>query len=341
MTPDRLLAPQPLCGVSNYKSCAKGISSPGKSLIYNGVLVNGVPETPERHGPNGQAQNDVRSSLPSQKPGSPIRLRLTDTTKCQNNNSQDESDEWSMSSSDFFSFRTPFFSSFEFAVTTPSGRPWGNGVIARMEDPNRIQVDDGDGNVLAIMRNAHTIVPSHIVYGSKPRFPGQRARSYRGGAKDANSQDASFESLASGGAGEDEDFVQYYPWALIKKDGRLRGDSVSIHMAIAEQQEQANESRVTANRLKGFSHTAAYRGQHGFDGHGDLSHTLVSRIQQNGGEETDETGAPCCLILPSPVREGVFDVTIAPGIDPVLIICYVTLHVRMDSEPAGLPQVHY
>ena len=341
MTPDRLLAPQPLCGVSNYKSCAKGISSPGKSLIYNGVLINGVPETPERHGPNGQAQNEVRSSLPSQKPGSPIRLRLTDTTKCQNNNSQDESDEWSISSSDFFSFRTPFFSSFEFAVTTPSGRPWGNGVIARMEDPNRIQVEDGDGNVLAIMRNAHTIVPSHIVYGSKPRFPGQRARSYRGGTKDANSQNVSFESLASGGAGDDGDFVQYYPWALIKKDGRLRGDSVSIHMAIAEQQEQANEPRVTANRLKGFSHTAAYRGQHGFDGHGDLSHTLVSRIQQNGGEETDETGAPCCLILPSPVREGVFDVTIAPGIDPVLIICYVTLHVRMDSEPAGLPQVHY
>lgn len=339
MTPDRLLAPQPLCGVSNYKSCAKGVSSPGdsnsKSLIYNGVLINGVPETPERYGPNGKAQSEVRSSLPSQKPGSPIRLRLTDTTKCQTNPSEESTDDWSISSSDFFSFRTPFFSSFEFAVTTPSGRPWGNGIIARMEDPNRIQVED-DGNVLAIMRNAHTIVPSHIVYSSKPRYPGQQARSYRNDAKGVNSQDVSFESLASGNV-DDDDFVQYYPWALIKKDGSLRGDSVSIHMAIADRQEQANEPRATVNPLKGFSPAAAYRGQHGFDGHGDHSHTLVTRIQQSD----DETATPCCLILPSPVRDGVFDITIAPGIDPVLIICYVTLHIRMDSEPAGLPHVHH
>lgn len=344
MTPERILAPQPLCGLSNYKSCANDISSPGKlndkSLIYAGVLVNGIPETPERYGPHSKVPDEVRSSLPSQVPGSPIRLRLTDTTKCKNSNSHDESDEWSISSSDYFSFRTPFFSSSEFAVTTPSGRPWGNGIIVKMEAPNRMQVQDSDGNVLAIMQNAHTIVPSHIVYGSKPRFPGQRARTYRGGAKDANSQDVSFESLASGNV-DNDDFVQYYPWAMIKKDGRLRGDSVSIHMAIAEQQDQANEPRMTANRLKGFSHTPAYRSQHGFDGHGDLSHTLVSRIQHSGGEEADETGAPCCLILPSPVRDGVFDITIAPGIDPVLIICYFSLHVRMDSEPAGLPQMHY
>ena len=153
-----------------------------------------------------------------------------------------------------------------------------------MDDPNRTQVEDGDGNVLAIMRNAHTMVPSHIVYGSRPRYPGQRARSYRGDIKGGvNSQDASFETLASN---VDEDFVQYYPWALIRKDGRLRGDSVSIHMAIAEDQEGPNAPQVTAHPLKGFSRTAALRGQHGFDGHGDLSHTLVSRIQRSDGEAT-------------------------------------------------------
>lgn len=121
MTPERIMAhPQPLCGLSKYKSCAEGPSSPGehtKPLIYNGVLINGVPETPQRDGPGNEAHNDVRSSLPSQVSGSPIRLRLTDTTKCQTTTSE-ESDEWSISSSDYFSFRTPFFSSSEFAVTT-------------------------------------------------------------------------------------------------------------------------------------------------------------------------------------------------------------------------------
>lgn len=342
MTPERIMAhPQPLCGLSKYKSCTEGPSPPGeytKPLIYNGVLINGVPETPQRDGPGNEVHTDIRSSLPSQVSGSPIRLRLTDTTKCQTNTS-DESDEWSISSSDYFSFRTPFFSSAEFAVTTPSGRPWGNEIMARMDDPNRTQVEDGDGNVLAIMRNAHTMVPSHIVYGSRPRYPGQRARSYRGDIKGGvNSQDASFETLASN---VDEDFVQYYPWALIRKDGRLRGDSVSIHMAIAEEQEGPNAPQVTAHALKGFSRTAALRGQHSFDDHGDLSHSLVSRIPRSDGESGVETGTPCCLVLPSPVKEGVFDITIAPGIDPVLIICYVTLHARMDSEPSGLPHVHY
>jgi len=344
MTPERIMTPQTLCGMSNHKSCAKVTSSPeehNKSLFYNGVLINGVPETPERYGPhNNEAQKEVRSSLPSQIPGRPIRLRLTDTTKCEENKTE-ESDEWSISSSDYFSFRTPFFSSFEFAVTTPSGRPWGNGIVARMEDTNRIQVEDGDGNVLAMMRNAHTIVPSHIIYGSKPRYPGQRARSYRSDTRGVvSSQDISFESLASSNV-EEDNFVQYYPWALVKKDGRLRCDSVSIHMAISEQQEEAKNSRVTANPLKGFSHSPSFRGQHGFDGNGDHSHTLVSRFHQRGGEGTDEIGTPCCLIFPSPVKDGVFDITIAPGIDPVLVICYVTLHVRMDSEPNGLPQVHY
>ena len=112
-------------------------------------------------------------------------------------------------------------------------------------------------------------------------------------------------------------------------------------MAIAEEQEGPNAPQVTAHTLKGFSRTAALRGQHGFDDHGDLSHSLVSRIPRSDGGSGVETGTPCCLVLPSPVKEGVFDITIAPGIDPVLIICYVTLHARMDSEPSGLPHVHY
>ncbi len=40
---------------------------------------------------------------------------------------------------------------------------------------------------------------------------------------------------------------------------------------------------------------------------------------------------PCCLMLRDPIYRDVFDVTIAPGIDPLMIVCTMAVHFKMVS----------
>mmetsp|Transcript_37062 Transcript_37062/g.81182 ORF Transcript_37062/g.81182 Transcript_37062/m.81182 type:complete len:622 (+) Transcript_37062:311-2176(+) len=332
MTPQRIISSQPLCGVNTNKTCG-GSYSPNrrnKPLIYNGVLIHGIPESPTSEHNGKSSPSRYHSSLPSKVEGCPIRLRIADVAADAKKSSRDD-DELTVSSSDYFSFRLPFFSASEYAVTTPSNRPWGNGIVVKTDDPNRMKVEDRNGNVVAIMRNRNTFVPSHVIYSTRPRYPGQQPRSHRGDVRGIGSNDISFESAPTDDI--DGSIVHLYPWALVKKIGRKRSDFVSIHMAIPDSVSEVTPAKTDMN---GFSTEASFRGRHGFDGHGGHSHTVVSRIEcpsPSRGECAEEKEVPCCLIFRNPAKEATFDATIAPGIDPVLVICYLTLHARMDSEP--------
>ena len=337
VAPQRLTSSKPLCGVTTG-TCGGAYSSDrlDEPLIYNGVLIRGIPPSPTREHDGKSSPSRNHSSLPSKAEGCPIRLRITDVAADTRKSSR-EDDEWSISSSDFFSFRLPFFSASEYAVTTPSNRPWGNGIVVKMDDPNRMQVKDRNGTVVAIMRNRNTFpLPSHVIYGTRPRYPGQQPRSHRSGAKCIASNDNScFESVSSDDI--DGNIVHLYPWALVKKSGRKKSDPALIHMAVPHAVSQESSFKTD---MKGFSIQAAFRGLHGFDGHGEHSHTIVSRIENAPPDAVGikEKEVPCCLIFRNPTKERTYDATIAPGVDPVLIICYLTLHATMDSEPG---HVHY
>ena len=44
-----------------------------------------------------------------------------------------------------------------------------------------------------------------------------------------------------------------------------------------------------------------------------------------------EDEVPCCMMVRDPIQRDLFDVTIAPGIDPLMIICYMAVHSKMVS----------
>jgi hypothetical protein len=74
-----------------------------------------------------------------------------------------------------------------------------------------------------------------------------------------------------------------------------------------------------------------FRGCHGFEGEWN-THTMVSRSSstKNGGGVKE---TPCCVIVRDPMNVEAVDITIAPGIDPLLMICYLAAHSKMDVEP--------
>jgi hypothetical protein len=127
-----------------------------------------------------------------------------------------------------------------------------------------------------------------------------------------------------------------------------------------------------------FHPEPSFRGRHGFDERGLHTHTVVSRttapammtdgdaptatksssLHRGGGKKTnakkgDDSAddgnptsleeVPCCLIVRDPSDLDAVDLTIAPGIDPLLMICYLASHSKMDEEEAlrkgGAPEV--
>ena len=114
-----------------------------------------------------------------------------------------------------------------------------------------------------------------------------------------------------------------------------------------------------------FERDPSFRSRHGFDAQNSHSHTIVYTIEcKHGlgreqemerrkdpkthprpysatrGGSTNVKGdnndnakeIPCCLMVRDPVNRDVFDITIAPGIDPLLIICYMAAHSKMVSD---------
>merc|ERR1712194_579682 len=93
-----------------------------------------------------------------------------------------------------------------------------------------------------------------------------------------------------------------------------------------------------------FHSRASFQGRHGFEQ--ELhTHTVVSRTatavttagtRSGGGSSTsleEVEPAPCCVIVRDPSNLDVVDLTVAPWIDPLLMICYLASHSKMDVEP--------
>lgn len=293
------------------------------------------------HIPDGRRKSNRQhvNTLPSLRVGKPIRLRVTESyagysspeiVPGEANNGDgcgakdsDALNESGVSGSSllteeeaqqFFSY-DPYFSSGEYTVTKPSGRPYGNGLSVKMGE-QYMTLQDLNGRVWAVTRSRHTFVPSSVIYSPKPRYEGQIPSSHR-----------PYSERGEGVEGE----VDLYPWAIIKKDGRRMDHDATIHLV------STNAMDMDKKKLIGgiFDPKPSYRSRHGFDDNGGHSHTMVYRVESSESNEDNESceEVPCCILLRDEVKRDVFDVTIAPGIDPLLIICYMAVHSKMDVEP--------
>eukprot|EP00970_Alexandrium_tamarense_P018310 scaffold13326_cov204-Alexandrium_tamarense.AAC.43 len=289
------------------------------------------------------------STLPSETAGKPIRLRVTET---QGNSSGGING--SPYDVDFYSY-DPYFSSGRYLITKSDGRPYGNGLVVKMGS-QFMTLEDCHSNVLAVIKSRHTHTPSIVVYAPKPRFAGQAPSGHR----------LSVENSAMGvtidGNECEGSSSELYPWALIQKEGRTMGDACTVHLVDEAGVGSMNGNGV-GNRGRGRSSTVTgassgmfntrptFRGKHGFDC--ELhTHTVVSRTisseealandtdvvaskksKKKEKQQPQSTEVPCCVIVRDPSDIDAVDITIAPGIDPLLMICYLASHSKMDVEP--------
>jgi hypothetical protein len=210
---------------------------------------------------------------------------------------------------DLFSY-DPYFSSGNYVITT-DGRPYGNGVFMRM-GTQFMTLEDGRGSTLAVIKSRYTHVPSTVVYAPKPRFAGQAPSGHRL----SNLNGECLEHPSS----------ELYPWAMMRKEGRTMGDSCTVHLV---------DESIVRTSAKGrnsgmFVTIPTFRGRHEFDGEWN-THTVVARSVLKKKGESEEV--PCCVIVRDPKNVDAVDVTIAPGIDPLLMICYLASHSKLDVEP--------
>ena len=260
------------------------------------------------------------STLPSD---APIRLKVTDCSSHQrlHTSGTNLSQNSNSSPGDFCSF-DPYFSTGKYKVTLRNGKPWGNGVHLKMSQ-QFMTLADSMGNVAAVVKSRYTHIPSVVLYSPRPRFAGQTPSSH-GVSKGLKIVDLSSEN------GSLVDHLPLYPWALISKSGRTMEDECCCYFIDEERASSSSSSSAPGTRPRKesaslFSSVAAFRGKHGFD-RGLHTHTLVSRV-----DKSDDV--PCCVSVRDSNDCDVVDVTIAPGIDPVLMVCYLGAHMKMDIEP--------
>ncbi|KAL7550125.1 hypothetical protein ACHAWF_013361 [Thalassiosira exigua] len=275
------------------------------------------------------------STLPSPKPGEPVRLRVTEMGghrgaggigRCTSSHSQGSTPR------DYYSY-DPYFSTGKYSISSPGGRPYGNGTSVRMAGRFMI-LEDSRGAVWAVVKSRQTQTPSAVVYAPKARFGGQvasghqltrRAAIGKRGRVTATVVDGDRDGAAAGGEA-------LFPWALISKGGRTMRDDCAVHLA--------NDEAGGGGAAGIFGAAPSFRGRHCFD-RGLHTHTVVSRTAvgtaQFGGGKSPPLeggdGVPCCVIVRDPNNLDAVDVTIAPGIDPLLMICYLASHSKMDVEP--------
>eukprot|EP00956_Cyclotella_meneghiniana_P030789 scaffold78603_cov80-Cyclotella_meneghiniana.AAC.1 len=172
-----------------------------------------------------------------------------------------------------------------------------------------------------VIKSRYTHVPSSVVYAPKPRFVGQAPSGHR-------LSNLAFHGNASEHCGSTKT-SELYPWALIRKEGRTMNDCCFVHL-VDETIPRANPSDKARRNSSGlFGTIPSFRACHGFEGEWN-THTLVSRIVLGKKGRMEE---PCSVILRDPTNVDAVDVTISPGIDPLLMICYLASHSKMDVEP--------
>ena len=105
-------------------------------------------------------------------------------------------------------------------------------------------------------------------------------------------------------------------------------DACTVHLV---DENVARVKKANARRNSGmFVTTPHFRGCHSFEGEWN-THTLVTRSVL--GKNVGSKDVPCCVIGRDPMDVDAVDVTIAPGIDPLMMICYLAAHSKMDVEP--------
>lgn len=290
--------------------------SPTISEINMEVSRINYPATPSAHGPItppkplppspniatfyghwGSCRERHVSTLPSQIAGKPIKLRITETRP-----------------TDMFSY-DPYYSSGTYVITTENNRTYGNGLLMRM-GTQFMTLEDGRGCTLAVIKSRYTHKPSSVVYAPKPRFADQAPSGHR------------LSNLTSGNAAEFHSSSELYPWALICKEGRTMNDACTVHLV---DENVVRVKKANARRNSGmFVTTPHFRGCHSFEGEWN-THTLVTRSVS--GKNVGSKDVPCCVIGRDPMDVDAVDVTIAPGIDPLMMICYLAAHSKMDVEP--------
>ena len=216
-------------------------------------------------------------------------------------------------------------------------------------------LEDSTGAVLAVIKSRYTHNPSVVVYAPKRRYGGQSPSGHRLtslGGKDGGGEicvDGNHVTNVSMG-----DSAELYPWALIQKEGRTMGDEVTVHLVDSNDGSGLSGNGASGNGNSGrnrsssssgiFNSAPAFRGRHEFDCELQ-THTVVSRTaSSNANNDIDDGGSrggagngkeevPCCVIVRDPSNLDAMDITIAPGIDPLLMICYLASHSKMDVEP--------
>lgn len=264
----------------------------------------------------------------------------------------------------------PYFSLGQYFIATASGKPYGNGLSIQMGS-QYMTLRDEDGRVIAVTRSRHTFVPSHIIYSSKPRFPNQIPSSHRpmvgdqyiGGSSSRELVDLYPWALVRKEGRRMDHAVTIH---MVEKQNSTSGDNkLSVPPLIKQTSfSSARGAGPSFPIAMGFSSAPAYRSRHGFDGTDDHTHTVVTRVVTkkkrvsqrvvSGAEVSvdenravscdkgttvveeelaEEAELPCSLIIRDAIDRDVFNVTIAPGIDPLLIVCYLAVHAKMDVEP--------
>ena len=100
------------------------------------------------------------------------------------------------------------------------------------------------------------------------------------------------------------------------------GDDCSVFMV--NDNARAGGRKSTSSGI--FNSEPSFRGRHEFDR--ELhTHTVVNRTTTSLEE------VPCCVIVRDSSNLDAVDITIAPVIDPLLMICYLASHTKMDVEP--------
>jgi len=300
--------------------------------------------------PDGVVRHGIRhvNTLPSFRAANPICLRVTESYAGYSSGnlrggSDVEEDGLNTSAisllSDeeqkhFYSY-DPYFSSGQYIIETQNGREYGNELRVTMGE-QYMTLQDGDGRIWAVTRSRHSLCPSTVIYSAKERYAGQIPSSHR---PLADTHDSTLERG-----------VELYPWALVKKEGQRMDHDVAIHLVA----EPSSIEGACGSRLIGglFDSKVSYRSRHGFDGNKAHLYTIVYRIETDEGDrkradqhdsslqtntvdkaDVKEREIPCCTMLRDPRNRDIVDVTIAPGIDPLLIICYLAVHAKMDVEP--------
>jgi hypothetical protein len=308
------------------------IPSPTSTVTCHNLSPSRVSN---RYIPDGLERNNMLhiNTLPSFKDAHPIRLKIKESYQgYETKNLEQEGGKMEdMNASNlsllsdaeqacFFSY-DPYFSLGTYLISTLDGGQYGNGLNVKMGE-RYMTLQDRNKRVWGVMRSRHTWIPSSVIYSPTPRYPSQTPSSHR----PCGEMDGHLNA----------DGVELYPWAIVKKHGRRMDHDVSIHMVakkkLVSTRNTNKDMHVDMNNAGGdlvgglFDKKPAFRSRHGFDELDNHQHTVVYRVNAEDEE------VPCCIMVRDPIKRDLFDITIAPGIDPLMIICYMAVHSKMVSS---------